>query len=85
VAKIRKACLDPLKHEGVHGVDSLLTVLGVLDLDRKVARELAFAEFYERIGKMYEAKAREKNGDLVEFKTAKESMEKKFGGKQNAS
>lgn len=46
--------------------------------DLETARELAFLEFYRRIGAEYEDMCITKNGDLKEYQEAQELMDKKF-------
>jgi hypothetical protein len=70
IALIRKASLTPSKLEGVKKVEDLLTVQGVNQLDRIVARDLAFAEFYRRVGAIYEEGAKNINGDLEAYEDA---------------
>jgi hypothetical protein len=54
----------------VKEVDRILQDIGVSILDRQVARELAFHEFYRRIGCEYEDFAVEKNGDVKQYEEA---------------
>jgi hypothetical protein len=54
----------------VKEVDRILQDIGVSILDRQVARELAFHEFYRRIACEYEDFAVEKNGDVKQYEEA---------------
>lgn len=78
IARIRKSVHDPRKVKGTDDVDDFLIVQGVSALDRQTARELAFAEFYERVGKLYEKLARERNGDVQEYVDAIAVIANKF-------
>lgn len=79
IAKIRKASINTGKIDGVFHLDNFLAVLGVPALDRQVARDLAFLEFYYRIGRKYEDQAIAHNGDLVEYAEAERAIATKFG------
>jgi len=45
-------------------IDHSIRLTGMLDSDRQAARELAFLEFYRRVGSKYEDKKIELNGDV---------------------
>ena len=66
--------VNPAIVDEVDDIDNLLVVLGVPQLDRETARELAFLEFYRRIGSYYEDLAIEKNGDLEEYQKAQDFL-----------
>lgn len=70
IAKIRKSSMQPQHLAEVKDLDDLLTVMGVPAMDRIVARDLAFTEFYDRIGRPHENLAKRKNGDLEKYKEA---------------
>lgn len=72
IASIREASISPRMVESVAALEENLRELGVSVLEREVARELAFMEFYRRIGVMYEEFAIEKNGDVKEYLEAEE-------------
>ena len=55
-------------------IEDKLEFLQVPDIDKEVARDLAFLEFYRRIGVMYEDFAIEKNGDVVEYGEAEDCI-----------
>ncbi len=78
IALIRKASITPSKVEGVKAIEDLLTVQGVSQLDRIVARDLAFQEFYRRIGSMHEEEAQMSNGDVELFDEALRVMLERF-------
>lgn len=80
IHELRKAVHDPNLIEEVAYVDSQLAQRKVSALDRQVARELAFAEFYARVGRYYEDKAIKKNGDVAEIKQLFAAIDKKYGG-----
>lgn len=77
IALIRKASLTPSKLEGVKAVEDLLTVQGVTLLDRIVARDLAFVEFYRLVGSRYENLAMKKNGIMPELQDVRELLVQK--------
>jgi hypothetical protein len=79
IAMIRRASLQPQNLEAVFDVENLLVEKEVHLLDRIVARDLAFVEFYDRIGHNYEVYARVKNGDLPEYNDAERAIIVKFG------
>jgi hypothetical protein len=70
IALIRKASIEPGQLPAVNEIEKALLSLYVPELDLKVARDLAFFEFYRRTASIYEDFAIEKNGDLVEFQAA---------------
>lgn len=72
---IRKASGYPELIPEVKLVEDRLIAEGINLTDRLVARELAFTEFYDRVGAFYERLARMKNGDLEEFKVALKKLE----------
>jgi len=72
IAKIRRASLAPHTFDSVGDIEDRLVFLGVPEIDREVARDLAFLEFYRRIGVMYEDFAIEKNGDVKEYMDAED-------------
>lgn len=74
---IRKSSMQPQYVAEVKDLDDLLTVQLVPILDRIVARDLAFTEFYDRIGRPHENLAKRKNGDLQKYKEADEVLQKK--------
>lgn len=78
IAKIKKSVIKPSKVERVGALDDFLTVMGVPELDRRTARELAWEEFYRRIGVKYEDECIVKNGDLEEYQRAFDAIRKKF-------
>ena len=67
IALIRQSSLTPSRIAGIKNIEDLLTVQGVSQLQRIVARDLAFHEFMRRIGDKYEEYAIQKNGDLDQF------------------
>ena len=67
---IRKSAMQPQYVAAVKDVDDLLTVQQVPIMDRIVARDLAFVEFYDRIGRQHENLAKRKNGDLKLYEEA---------------
>lgn len=77
IALIRKASMQPQYLAEVQHIDGLLTVQLVSILDRIVARDLAFTEFYARIGRKHENLAIRKNGDLQLYKDADAVLQKK--------
>ena len=74
IHQLRKSVVNPAIVDEVDDIDNLLVVLGVPQLDRETARELAFLEFYRRIGSYYEDLAIEKNGDLEEYQKAQDFL-----------
>jgi len=74
IAKIRRASMVPHTYESVGDIEDRLVFLGVPEIDREVARDLAFLEFYNRIGRMYEDFAIEKNGDVKEYPEAEDCI-----------
>jgi hypothetical protein len=70
IAKIRKSSMQPQYLTEVKDVEDLLTVQGVTIMDRIVARDLAFVEFYDRVGRPHENLAKRKNGDIQLYKEA---------------
>jgi hypothetical protein len=80
---IREASIIPNKSILVGDVEDNLKYLGTTALERAVARDLAFMEFYRRIGTRYEEFAIVKNGDLKEYQQAEdlvdELLDKYFG------
>lgn len=75
IAEIKIGSIHPLQLESINKVEMALIELGVTLIDRQVARELAFLEFYRRVGVHYEEFAVEKNGDLKEYEKAEELVE----------
>lgn len=75
IHKLRVASAYPETILEVKLVEDRLIAEGITLTDRLVARELAFTEFYDRIGSFYERLARMKNGDLEEFKVALKKLE----------
>lgn len=84
IAAIREASIAPVHLDSVEEVESYLRELGVSVIEREVARDLAFLEFYHRIGRQYEDFAIEKNGDVKEYAEAEdcinELIDQYFGG-----
>ena len=78
IAKIKKSVINPRKLPGVDALDSFLTLLLVPEIDRRVARELAWEEFYRRIGAKYEDQCVIRNGDLDEYIRAEQVIQEKF-------
>ncbi len=79
IHNLKKASLQPSTVEEVMEVESLLTIKSVPMEDRKAARELAFAEFYRRVGQVYEDQKISENGDVydnVPFATVKKGAKK---------
>lgn len=76
IHRLRVASAYPETLPEVKLVEDRLIAEGISMTDRLVARELAFTEFYDRIGAFYERYARIKNGDLEEYKQAIKQMEK---------
>src|SRR5581483_9398929 len=64
IHNIRKSAMQPQYVAEVKDMDDLLTVQQVPIMDRIVARDLAFTEFYDRVGRKHENLAIRKNGDL---------------------
>jgi len=60
----------------IDAVAKLLQGLGVPDTTTLKAAQLAFLEFYIRIGQHYEREKRDEQGDLDEYKTAIEHLNK---------
>lgn len=83
LARIRKASLMPLRLEEVEAVENLLIVNGVSVMDRIVARDLAFTEFYSRIGRNYEENCIAINGDITQYHDAEKAIIEKFKEKAN--
>lgn len=77
IAKIRKSSMQPQYLTEVKDVEDLLTVQQVPMMDRIVARDLAFVEFYDRIGRPHENLAKRKNGDLQKYKEADAVLQQK--------
>lgn len=77
IAKIRKSSMQPQYLAEVKDVEDLLTVQQVPMMDRIVARDLAFVEFYDRIGRPHENLAKRKNGDLQKYKEADAVLQQK--------
>lgn len=75
IHKLRVASAYPETIVEVKLVENRLIAEGITLTDRLVARELAFTEFYDRIGAFYERIARIKNGDLDEYKIAIKQLE----------
>lgn len=92
IHKIRKASVNPHILNEVARVENTLAEHRVTEADRKEARKLAFAEFYDVVGRYYEDKARKRNGDVYanvltaidEKYKPKEEKPKVLGGKSNA-
>lgn len=78
IAQIKRASVFTNSLGEVQKVQDLLCGLGVSNLDLNVARELAFVEFYRRIGSGYETHARVENGDLELFEEAEQAIINKF-------
>lgn len=72
VHALRKASIFPETIDEVRQVNERLAQTGVPLVDLAVARDLAFLEFYRRVGADYEDIAIDKNGDLPEFEQAQE-------------
>lgn len=73
--KLRVASAYPETIPEVKLVEDRLIAEGISQIDRLVARELAFTEFYDRVGAFYERLARMKNGDVEEYKVAIKQLE----------
>lgn len=80
IALIRKSSGAPWDDviPGVAAIDNLLCKLNVSVMDRGIARELAFMEFYRRVGVAYETLAMHKNGDLELYERALTACAEKF-------
>ncbi|SRR5258706_11318387 len=76
IHKIAKSVLFPELITEVKLVEDRLIAEGISPVDRTIARECAWLEFYNRIGTFYERIARTKNGDLKEYKVAIKRLEK---------
>lgn len=85
IARIAKSAIKPQKIEGVEQLEDLLTFLGVPEIDRQVARMLAYLEFYERVGRLYEDHCIAVNGDLEEYEEAQRAIIRKFGDLEKTS
>lgn len=77
IAKIRKSAFQPQHLVEVKDIEDILTVQQVPILDRIVARDLAFVEFYDRVGRPHENLAKRKNGDLQKYKEAEAVLQQK--------
>lgn len=75
IHKLRVASAYPETIAEVKLVEDRLIAEGITLTDRLVARELAFMEFYDRVGSFYERLARMKNGDVEEYKIAIKKLE----------
>lgn len=76
IHKIAKSAVFPELITEVKMVEDRLIAKGISPVDRTIARECAWLEFYDRIGTFYERLARLKNGDLIEFTVAIKQLEK---------
>lgn len=74
---IRKAVYQPQTSVAVMEVEAVLTQLNISMIDRIVARDLAFVEFYDRVGRQHENLAKRKNGDLQLYKEAEKVLHAK--------
>ena len=62
---LRKACYhDPQTLVEMYATECRLLSINISPLDIKIARELAFDEFYRRVGAKYESKKIKENGDV---------------------
>lgn len=61
---MRKSIHTPSIIPEVQEVDALLAILNVSSLDRQVAREAAYDEFYAEIGHPYEVQKGVENGNV---------------------
>jgi len=71
---LRKASIFPETIDEVSQVNKRLINTGARFVDLAIARDLAFLEFYKRIGTDYEELAIERNGDLIEYQQAEDLM-----------
>lgn len=78
IALIKKASIRPEAIASVDHLERTLMFNGVISIDRIAARELAFLEFYHRVGYIYELRARENNGDLASYQEAFRAINEKF-------
>jgi hypothetical protein len=70
VDALRRASIFPETMPEVKQVTEDLVAIGVPFVDLAIARDLAFLEFYRRIGVDYEDIAIDRNGDLPEYEQA---------------
>lgn len=74
---IRRSSMQPALIPEVAEVEAVLTGQGVDLFTRIIARDLAFHEFYARIGRQHENLAKRKNGDLQKYKEAEAVLHQK--------
>lgn len=74
---IRKSSMQPQHVPEVMELEALLATTNVSMFDRIVARDLAFVEFYDRVGRQHENLAKRKNGDLQLYKEAEKVLHAK--------
>jgi hypothetical protein len=76
---LRRASIFPETLPEVKQVTEDLVAIGVPFVDLAIARDLAFLEFYRRIGMDYEDIAIDKNGDLPEYQQAQDLIFEAYG------
>jgi hypothetical protein len=76
---LRRASIFPETMPEVMQVTEDLVAIGVPFVDLAIARDLAFLEFYRRIGVDYEDIAIDKNGDLPEYQQAQDLIFEAYG------
>jgi hypothetical protein len=76
---LRRASIFPETMPEVKQVTEDLVAIGVPFVDLAIARDLAFLEFYRRIGVDYEDIAIDKNGDLPEYQQAQDLIFEAYG------
>jgi len=76
---LRRASIFPETMPEVKQVTEDLVAIGVPFVDLAIARDLAFLEFYRRIGIDYEDIAIDKNGDLPEYQQAQDLIFEAYG------
>ena len=76
---LRRASIFPETMPEVKQVTEDLVAIGVPFMDLAIARDLAFLEFYRRIGVDYEDIAIDKNGDLPEYQQAQDLIFEAYG------
>ena len=79
---LRRASIFPETMPEVKQVTEDLVAIGVPFMDLTIARDLAFLEFYRRIGIDYEDITIDKNGDLPEYQQAQDLIFEAYGRTQ---
>jgi hypothetical protein len=79
---LRRASIFPETMPEVKQVTEDLVAIGVPFMDLAIARDLAFLEFYRRIGIDYEDITIDKNGDLPEYQQAQDLIFEAYGRTQ---